>query len=85
MTLARRALAALPGALALAMPAAPVTARGLTVALCGDPGRSVTIPLGERQMPSDHGCCKAACHAACERKHGRGDACDDDCDDDGAG
>jgi hypothetical protein len=83
MMLARRALAVLPGALALAMPAAPSTAQSLTVALCGDPSRNVTIPMGGGQMPADHGCCKAACHAACERKHSRdGNRCDDDEDDD---
>ncbi|MEQ1687657.1 MAG: hypothetical protein ABL874_03695 [Sphingopyxis sp.] len=60
------------GALALAMPSAPVAANALSVALCGLPGVTLTIPLGDgAPMPANHSCCKGACHAGCERKQGR--------------
>lgn len=63
------------GALALAMPSMPAVAGGISVAVCGLPGQSITIPLNSPPMRPDHGCCKGACHAGCERKpqrHGRG-------------
>lgn len=63
------------GALALAMPSVPAVANGISVAFCGQPGLSITIPFNNRPMMPDHGCCKGACHAGCERKsqrHGRG-------------
>ena len=75
----------LVGALALAMPSLPAAANGISVAFCGQPGVSITIPLNNRPMAPDHGCCKGACHAGCERKHqrhGRG-GIDPDAGDDG--
>ena len=72
------------GALAFATPTAPAVANGIAVVVCGQPGLSITIPLGNGPMPPDHGCCKGACHAGCGRKsqrHGRSQ--DDDGDEDG--
>jgi hypothetical protein len=67
----------LVGALALAMPSVPAVAGGISVAVCGLPGQSITIPFNTPPpMAPDHGCCKGACHAGCERKSqrfGRGD------------
>jgi hypothetical protein len=78
----RRAFGLLPGAIALAMPAAPAGARAIDVVLCGIPGASVTIPIDGAPMPANHDCCKGlACHAACERKHGKRLPGEDDRDD----
>lgn len=62
------------GALALAMPSIPAVAGGISVAVCGLPGQSITIPFRTPPMAPNHDCCKGACHAGCERKsqrHGR--------------
>ncbi|MEQ1726297.1 MAG: hypothetical protein ABL882_10270 [Sphingopyxis sp.] len=60
------------GAFALAMPSAPVAVNALSIALCGLPGVTLTIPFGGAPpMPMDHSCCKGACHAGCERKQAR--------------
>lgn len=81
-----RSWPSLIGALALAAPSAPATANGIVLAVCGLPGVTVTLPMGDAPMPANHSCCKGACHAGCERKHQRhGRSAADGPDEDGDG
>lgn len=53
---------------ALALPTAPATSRSIEVALCGQPGVMLSIPIDGAPVDDERSCRHKACHVGCEPK-----------------
>lgn len=53
----------------LMLPAPMVTAKTVTIAMCGGASRTIQLPANG-PLPADdgHGCCRKACHAVTDRR-----------------
>lgn len=54
--------------LALSLPVAPASGSGISIAICGEPGRSITIPMEPDAPDEKDDCRQKACHAAGDRR-----------------